>query len=204
MPGRNSHSWELILAGMTATFLAGALWWQGDILGVAGAKPAAELLIVAILFVLYPDVDCRRWTWRLLFVLALATLALVFTWIAVFAWGRTRFVDIHSVETPIILVTLLGGVVITPIFEEKVVRDLLLRGLNQMAGPVISTLLVSLAFALAHHGSMVWTFIVSISLCVMALRWRVSTLQRAVVHGLMNLLIYLWYGTYGYGLFDVQ
>jgi len=187
---------------MTATFLVGAIWWRGSSWGIVGAKPAAELILSALLLMFYPDVGYRRWTWRLLWALLLGALALVLTWIVAFAWGRTQFLDIRSVEMSTIVVTLLGGVVITPIFEEKVVRDLLLRGLSQMAGPVLSALLVSLAFALAHEGAMVWTFIVSICLCVMALRWRVSTLQRAAVHGSMNLLIFLWYGTYGYGLFN--
>nr|WP_246371784.1 CPBP family glutamic-type intramembrane protease [Lysobacter penaei] len=90
------------------------------------------------------------------------------------------------------LVHLLVGVgVVAPLYEEKLVRFLMLRGLVSL-GPVASTLLVSSLFAIAHEKAMVWSFLASVVFCIAAFRGFTSG-QRAVAHGLCNLGILAWH-----------
>jgi CAAX amino terminal protease family. len=198
--GYRNSAQDYLVAGVLATLAGGGLWWAGERLGVVGAKPIAEALVAAMLLWFYPGRYGRPWTPVLGVVLVLCAAGLVAIWVGVFAWGNTRFLDLAKVDRAAIVVTLSTVLVTAPIYEEKVVRELLLRGLSKTLNPVLASVFVSVAFALVHDGFL-WAFIFSMVLCFLALKWNFSTMQRAVVHGLVNLLISLWYVTRGYGFF---
>jgi membrane protease YdiL (CAAX protease family) len=72
--------------------------------------------------------------------------------------------------------------VVSPAFEEIVVRKLLFLGLTRKVGPPISAIFVSLLFGLVHVDMSVYAGSFSIVMCIMT--WRgVSTFNRAVLHG---------------------
>lgn len=202
MPGAGSRGWELLLAAGLGTLAGGLIAKAGASAGWVAASPAAEGLCAAVLLWLYPEKDGRRWSLGLVAVLLLSAGLLFAFWVAVFAWGRTQFTEIGDYERALLVATLVKFTIAAPIFEEKIVRDLLLRGLADMMPVAVAVVLVSAAFALAHMTTMVWAFIVSVVLSIMAIKWRVSTLQRATVHGVINLLVLLWYTTRGYGFFS--
>lgn len=201
MDRSRNRGWTHVLVGLLATFLAGTIGWLGERLAFGAAKPTAEGIVAVALFLLYPKEHTRRWSVRLAIVLSCVAVALTIFWVAAFAWGRTRFLDVADLSRATIAVTLLSTVITAPLFEEKVVRDLLLRGFASLTNPLISTIAVSLAFALVHDGAVPWSFLFSLVLCVLTLKWNVGTLQRVLVHGLLNLLVLAWYATKGYGFF---
>jgi len=189
------------LAGVLATFACGALIWLGGVLGLLGATPLAELLVAAILFKFYPEKSAVRWSGKEVVALLSFGSVLAMFWVVVFAWGNTIFSDPSDVSGAALFIGAFSAIVAAPIYEEKVVRHLLLQGLSGLTRPWISAILVSLIFALVHKGAVVWSFIVSIVLCWLALARGVGTLQRAIVHGTINALVMLWYFTSGFGLF---
>ncbi len=200
MPTTRSRAWEFLVVGSLATFAAGGLTWLTARLGIFGAKPLAEMLLALTLLHFYPEHNERPWSIRLVAALIGLALALVFVWIVVFAWGKVRFVDVSALEPGTIILTLISAVITAPIFEEKVVRGLLAQGLASFTTPLTSAALVSLVFALTHDGAMLWSFMVSMLFCALVFRWRLNVFQRSLTHGLLNLMILLWYGTNGYGI----
>lgn len=189
----------MLVAGL-ATVACAALARLGEVIGMVGTKPFSELLTALILFRLFPE-ERLRWSVRQVLTLFGIAAILALVWIIFFAWGRTKFPDTSGFDQLAIIVGAASSVVTAPLFEEKVVRHLLLQGVSELTNRWIATIFVSLLFSLAHQGSVAWTFIVSSVLCWLALWKGVGSLQRAVVHGALNAMVFLWYFTSGYGFF---
>ena len=168
---------------------------------MAGAKPLTELLLAVILLKLYPEPHVASWTLKRAAALLLLGCSLAIFWVVVFAWGRTRFPDLAGGSEVAVLVGLSSSIVTAPIFEEKVVRNLLLRGGAILATPWLSAVVVSAVFSLVHRNAVAWSFILSMVLCWLALSKNIGTLQRAVVHGAVNAIVMAWYLTSGFGFF---
>lgn len=197
---RSESGW-LLLAGITASFVCSGLIELSSRAGVVGAKPLIELLLALVLLRRYPESCAIRWSGRLIVILCAGGAALALAWIPLFALGNTRFFDPGHASTIALVVGLASSVVAAPLYEEKVVRHLILRGVTGYIGPYWASLLISLAFGLIHTGAMLWTFLVSLVLCWCALAKGLGSTQRALIHGVMNAMIMLWYFTAGYGLF---
>jgi membrane protease YdiL (CAAX protease family) len=195
-----SESAGLFLAGSLGSLLCGAMVALMSHVGAVGAKPLAELLVALVLMKLYPEVNIVRWSSRLFLLLCAIGAALALAWVAIFAWGNTQFFDIANASVIALVVGCSSAVLTAPIFEEKVVRHLLLQGAVGIIGRWWASLFVSAVFALVHTGAMIWAFAVSMVLCWFALAKGFSSAQRAVVHGVVNAIIMLWYFTRGFGL----
>lgn len=200
-PGSRAAGWQFLGAGVLATVLAAGLIRLGEIFAVAGAKPLTELLLAVILLKLYPEPHVASWTLKRAAALLLLGCSLAIFWVVVFAWGRTRFPDLAAGSEVAVLVGLSSSIVTAPIFEEKVVRNLLLRGGAILATPWLSAVVVSAVFSLVHRNAVAWSFILSMVLCWLALSKNIGTLQRAVVHGAVNAIVMAWYLTSGFGFF---
>lgn len=167
-----------------------------------GATPISELLVALVLFWLYPEKGRTRYSWVQVLRLIGIGIALALFWIFAFAWGRTVFPVLPSGSEVAVIVGLMTAVITAPLFEEKIVRYLLLEGGAGFIGPWAASILVSLLFALAHQGSVIWSFVFSLAMCWLALARKVGTLQRAIIHGTVNAIIFGWYFTSGFGLFS--
>lgn len=201
MAGPDTHSWKLVASGFLVTLIGGLGLWLSEAIELAWGKPVCEGTLALVLLWLYPEKESRRWSISLVIWLVVAAIGLAAFWVAAVAWGRTKFLDVSQLSITAVAVTLVGAVVTAPIYEEKVVRGLLLDGLSRLTNGLAAAVLVSLVFGFVHAGPLFWPVVFSLALCMLALKWRVSTLQRALVHGIVNLLVLLWYGTKGYGLF---
>lgn len=191
----------LLLAGILGTLAGGALIWLAGTVGVTGAKPLVELTIAAILIKIYPEDTPQCWSIKRVTALVLLGATLFAFWMVAIAWGNTRFPDLSTFSKTAVLIGIMSSVVTAPIYEEKVVRHLLLQGLSGYMNGWVAAVLVSAVFALVHQGSMAWSFLGSMVLCSLALVWKIGVMQRAIVHGAVNALIMLWYLTRGFGFF---
>jgi membrane protease YdiL (CAAX protease family) len=192
----------LVLAGIVATILAGGLLRLGEASQIVGAKPLVEISIAVILFRVFPETNLAPWTIKRTAVLMALGSGLSLFWILAFAWGRTRFPDLPKGSEFALFVGLTSAIVTAPIFEEKLVRHLILQGGARLTNAWISTFFVSIAFAFAHQHAVIWSFLVSLVLCWLALEKGAGTLQRALAHGTINSLVMLWYLTKGFGFFS--
>ena len=199
--GSRSLAWCYVLAGVVATIVAGGLIALGEAFQVAGAKPLAETSIAILLFMFFPEKNVASWTVKRVAALFSIGLCLALFWVFAFAWGRTKFPDLPEGSELAIAVGLISSIVTAPIFEEKVVRHLLLRGGAALSNHWISAFLVSLVFALVHKDAILWSFLVSLVLCWLALEKGIGTLQRALVHSIINALVMTWYFSGGFGFF---
>ncbi len=194
------ESGRLFLAGSLASLLCGALMALMSYVGAVGAKPLAELLVALVLMKLYPEGNAVSWSGRFVLLLCAIGTALALSWVAIFAWGNTKFFDTANASVVALVTGCVSAVLTAPIFEEKVVRHLLLQGAVGIIGRWWASLFVSVVFALVHTGAMIWAFAVSMVLCWFALAKGFSSAQRAVIHGVVNGIIMLWYFTRGFGL----
>lgn len=194
------ESGRLFLAGSLASLLCGALMALMSYFGAVGAKPLAELLVALVLMKRYPEVNVVRWSGRFVLLLCAIGTALALSWVAIFALGNTKFFDIANASVIALMAGCVSAVLTAPIFEEKVVRHLLLNGAVGFVGRWWASVLVSGIFAVVHTGAMIWAFAMSMILCWFALAKGFSSVQRALVHGVVNAIIMLWYFTGGLGL----
>lgn len=191
---------QLVLVGVAVSLACGALTSLITHLGLVGAAPLVQLSLALVLFKLHPEPTVVRWSYKLVLLLCCAGAMVALVWAALFAWGNTRFVDAGDVSRVSLMVGVSSAVIAAPIYEEKVVRHVLLLGAAGFLGRLWASVLVSFAFALVHTGAIVSTFLVSMMLCWLALVKHLTSTQRAVVHGSYNAMIMLWYFTGGYGL----
>lgn len=192
----------MLIVGIAAVVLAGLLIAVGRYLGIYFSKPMVEITLFSLLMVCFPEPPGRSWRVlsAILFVVIGIVLGLI--WVVLFAFpvmGNTEFRSLADFAFLPLLSGLSASLITAPLFEEKVARHLLLRGLGVMH-PFLASLLVSCVFALVHVNSVVWAFCASMVLCFTAVRLRMTSAQRAVSHGVCNLLITAWYYTDAYGM----
>lgn len=88
-------------------------------------------------------------------------------------------------------------VVVTPLWEEKSCRNVLLFGIGKRAGVWVAALLLSAAFALPHRDNFPFAFSYSFIACALAIRG-VDTWNRVLLHGGINaahVTAWLYFGT---------
>ncbi len=191
----------LVLVGVVVSLACGGLISLFGSLGLVGATTWVQLTLAFVLYKLYPETTVVRWSGKLILLLCIVGAALAWVWLALFAWGNTRFVEVGDVSVVALTVGASSAVIAAPIYEEKVVRHVLLQGAAGYVGRISASVLVSIPFALVHSGSVVSAFFFSLALCWAALAMKLTSGQRAVMHGAYNAMIMLWYFTHGYGLF---
>ncbi|MNV28321.1 CAAX amino terminal protease self- immunity [compost metagenome] len=168
------------------------------------SRPAVELTIFVVLQFAFPDQKGMSWGLRSIAAFIAFGIFLASLWVLLFAYPsiqRTEFKELANVPVLPLLQGLAATAVTAPLFEEKVVRHMLLRGLSGLHS-ILSSAMVSALFAFAHKGSFLWAFLASMILCFAAIRLRMTTTQRAVSHGLCNVIITSWYFTGAFGLSD--
>lgn len=186
--------------GVIASFVAGiainAIHALGMDRGLATAFVLATL--TTVLFRCFKE-EMAPFEARRFLLLAGAGCVSALTWIA-FAWARHANVT-YSAESwldyPVAIISL--GV-IAPLYEEKLVRHVLLRGAAQVFGGWAAILATSIAFALVHAGNFLFSLVFGMVLAWLALRKGIDTVQRAVIHGTYNLAVFGWYLAHGNGI----
>lgn len=78
--------------------------------------------------------------------------------------------------------------IVTPFYEELVVRSLLFKGVARLLNVILSSILISLWFAFDHSGIFIVAFIISIILCFMTYIG-VNTINRSIFHGSYNTIV---------------
>lgn len=184
-----------VLIGLAAIAASALLTILGGRIDLLGSKVIAELAITACLLWFFAESSNTPFTSKLTATLILSGVAIGVAWIAFIAPSRPAggFIDWKAHPFIFLLVGYVGATITAPLFEEKVVRGMIFHGLSKYVGPLISSILVSILFALAHSENMLWAFAVSLVLCWMMLKYGLNTYQRAIVHGSINFVIMTWY-----------
>lgn len=188
---------------MLATLLAGGLSELGARFEIRGADAIQQIALFLVLMKCYPErLANQSGITPLLFSIFTGSL-LGAVWILAVGLpnlGNTKFPAATDFSVVDIALGVLTAGVAAPLFEEKVVRQLMLDGLSRLVGRFASSLVTSAAFGLFHANSMLWGCFASLLLCFCALRLNMTSVQRAIAHGICNILILLWYLTGGLGL----
>lgn len=181
--------------------------------GVYGGQRIIEALGFVVLMVIFPDEQSGAWSWtRVLFSLIIVV-GFVSGWVIAYALPYVAgFVFPVPVELRLrdVVAGFLATGLIAPLFEEKLTRHLALRGTMGVLHPAITryispglaaSLIVSTIFALAHPKLIIFSFVFSLILCLLCLKYQFGLLQRVFVHGLYNSTVMAWYLTHGFGFF---
>lgn len=162
---------------------------------VFGSKAITELLAFLACVWLFPNEPQRRWTLSLGVGLVAVGLLGGAIWVLFIGFpGRyeTNFMPLSDVPLEFYLLGLVTSCIITPLFEEKTVRHLLLDGASHYFGGLIATIGVSALFAVVHIDGMVSAFLLSVVLCAGAQLLSLNSTQRSVIHGVVNFSILHW------------
>lgn len=184
-----------IFVAAIATVGVGAAQGILNSFDVFGSKAMTEFLAFVVCVWLFPYESRRKWTfWLGVCLLALGILGGAVWVLAVGFPARheTNFIPFSDIPTEFYVLGLVTGCIVAPLFEEKVVRHLLLDGVSHYFGRVVGILLVSAVFAAVHVGAVVSSFLYSIFLCICVHPFRLNTAQRAIIHGGINLAITQW------------
>ncbi|WP_144409288.1 CPBP family intramembrane glutamic endopeptidase [Pseudoxanthomonas suwonensis] len=184
---------DLYLAGfVVAIFTYMTLIALSEKAGFLYAELPLELLICCALALIFPEPGLGLgWGKKAVSVMALMTIGLCAVWTLGFWYWESHSSNFDRDWR--LIFPLLSLVVTKPWLEEKLLRHMLLTSLTGMAGPVISSILVSIFFAVAHKGVMLWAFIVSLALCWIRFRFKAKTAHCVVVHGLINAYVLVLY-----------
>lgn len=181
------------LAGfIVATFMAVAAMRVGELAEWPALDPMATLAICIALTWIFPEsFQGPGWSGRTILWIATTTIVLcAIWWLGFWVWTTHSVIFEWSWR---IIPQLLGLVVITPWFEEKLFRHLLLSSLLKVSRPFLAVLAVSVLFAVAHKGFFIWALIVSLILCWMRIRLNAKTIHSAVAHGCVNAFVLTLY-----------
>lgn len=162
---------------------------------VFGSKAMTELFAFLVCAWLLPTEHRRKWTLWLGATLVATGIIGGATWIFIVgipAIPYTKFIPFSEIPTKFYVLGIVTSCIITPLFEEKVVRHLLLDGVSHHFGRVLGAIMVSTLFAVVHADAVISSFFFSILLCTCANPLNLNTTQRAIVHGAINLTITQW------------
>ncbi|MNV33048.1 CAAX amino terminal protease self- immunity [compost metagenome] len=162
---------------------------------VFGSKAMTELLAFLACVWLFTDEPRRKWTFLL--GVGLVAVGLLGGAIWVFFIGfpgrhETNFMPLSDVPLRFYVLGLVTSCIVTPLFEEKVVRHLLLDGASHYFGRLVATIGVSALFAAVHVDGVVSAFLLSVVLCVGAQLFNLNSIQRSIIHGIVNFSILHW------------
>lgn len=184
-----------IFVAAIATILVGASQAVLGSFDVFGSKALTELAAFFVCMWLLPNEPRAQWSAKLTFALVVVGLLGGALWIACIGYptrGESQFLTWDKIPVSYYILGVLTGCVAAPLFEEKVVRHLLLTGAAHCLGRILAALVVSALFAWVHTDGMVSAFIFSLALCAGVYRFQLDTLQRSVIHGVVNLVIMHW------------
>lgn len=163
--------------------------------GVIGAKALTELLAFIVCMRCFPHETHAPWSSRLTLCLIAAGVGGAGLWIALVGYPEreaTGFVDWSRLTFFNYALGVATSCVVAPLFEEKVVRHLLLSGASHYLGTLLATLAVSVLFAWPHIGNEIFAFIFSVTLCISVPLFRLDSWQRSLIHGILNFVIIHW------------
>jgi membrane protease YdiL (CAAX protease family) len=151
-------------------------------------------LTIVLMFRIIPEKpQFSRGSWLLLLA-GLATGLLVF-WFHVA--GQQASINVATDNGLLgVAVYALNLAVLAPIYEEKACRQIMLFGLGKYLHIALSAVVVSVLFSLVHHGNQIFALLFSLVMCAFAVRG-MSTFNRAIIHGGINLsqtALYIYYG----------
>lgn len=177
------------LIPMAGTNLAAGLALDRDLTDIA-----LMALTIVLMFRLIPEKpQFSRGSWLLLLA-GLATGLLVF-WFHVA--GQQASIKVATDNGLLgVAVYALNLVVLVPIYEEKACRQIMLFGLGKYLHIALSAVVVSVLFSLVHQGNQIFALLFSLLMCACAARG-MSTFNRAIIHGGINLsqtALYIYYG----------
>lgn len=184
-----------IFVAAIATIAVGAAQAVLGAFDVFGSKAMTELAAFIVCIWLFPNEPRVAWSARLTAVLVAVGLLGGALWVACIGYparGESQFLTWDRIPIAYYLLGVLTGCVVAPLFEEKVVRHLLLSGAAHYMGRILAALAVSALFAWVHTDGIISAFLFSIALCAGVYFFKLDTLQRALIHGVVNLVIMHW------------
>lgn len=184
-----------IFVAAMAIVLVGAGQGLLDAFDVFGSKAMTELAAFLVCTWLLPSEDRAAWSVRFSLILVVLGLLGGMLWVACVGYpsrNDSQFLTWDRVPTVYYVLGLFTGCMAAPLFEEKVVRHLLLTGAAHYLGKVIASVSVSALFAWVHVEGMIFAFLFSMALCIGVYMFKLGTLQRSLIHGLINLVITHW------------
>ncbi len=179
----------LSLIPMAGTTLAALLALDRDLTDLV-----LTALTIFLLFWVVPE-KTQLARWSLLLLLAGLLVGLI-----VFRVRSAGLQDTIQVTTSNgllgVAVFMFNAAVLTPIYEEKTCRQIMLFGLGKYLHIALSAVVVSVLFSVVHHGNEIFALLFSLLMCAFAATG-MSTFNRAIIHGGVNLsqtALYIYYG----------
>jgi membrane protease YdiL (CAAX protease family) len=176
-------------------FLLSLIPMAGDILAAALAldRDFTDLVLTALticlLFWVIPE-KTQFAKWSPLLLIAGLLIGLI-----VFRIRSSGSVDTIQVTTSNgllgVAVFTFNAAVLTPIYEEKACRQIMLFGLGKYLHIALSAVLVSALFSVVHHGNEIFALVFSLIMCAFAARG-MSTFNRAI--NLSQTALWVYYG----------
>ncbi|WNH48822.1 MULTISPECIES: CPBP family glutamic-type intramembrane protease [Stenotrophomonas] len=188
-----------IFVAAIATIAVGAGQGLLNAFDVFGSKAMTELAAFLVCMWLFPREERAAWSGKLVLILVSLGLLGGALWVAFVGYPdrhNPQWLTWDKVPVAYYLLGLVTGCIVAPLFEEKVVRHLLRSGSAHYLGRFLASLGVSALFAWVHTDAMVSAFLVSVALCASVYSFKLDTLQRAVIHGVINLVITHWVPVY--------
>jgi membrane protease YdiL (CAAX protease family) len=177
------------LIPMAGTNLAAALALDRDLTDLV----LMGLTIVLMFWIIPEKPQFSRGSWLLLLA-GLATGVLVFWFHAA---GQQASINVVTDNGLLgVAVFALNLAVLVPIYEEKACRQVMLFGLGKYLHIALSAVVVSVLFSVVPHGNQIFALLFSLLMCAFAARG-MSTFNRAIIHGGVNLsqaALYIYYG----------
>lgn len=183
---------HLVMSSVALTLLVGLLMRLNQVLEIPGGGTLATTLVGAIALWLFPETGSLRW-WPMGAVLAcLLAAGLYLAWIPMIGQVQGRAPNVPELTLVTGWLTIAYSVVAVPWLEEKLVRHLMLEGLRKRVGFWPAVMISSLVFGATHGRYWLYTTLFGVVLAVAALTAGMTTSQRALAHGLVNLGILCW------------
>jgi membrane protease YdiL (CAAX protease family) len=182
-------------------FLLSLIPMAGNALTVSLAldRDITDLVLTALtIFLLFWILPEKTQFGRLSLLLLLAGLV---TGLIVFRVRSAGSQDLIQVTTSNgllgVAVFMFNAAVLTPIYEEKACRQIMLFGLGKYLHIALSAVVVSVLFSVVHHGNEIFALVFSLIMCACAAKG-MSTFNRAFIHGGVNLAQTALWVYYGY------
>lgn len=181
-----------IVVAIAVSLAAGIAINYGRYLGVDGGivTVATLAILTGLLFAWKPErPDFSRKT----FIAAIAAGAFMAAlWLLLI--GRRQSAVTISVSNWIDFpIAALNLSIVVPLYEEKVVRGVLLKGIARISRGWIAVIVTSVAFALPHEHNMLIALLAGMGLGYLAFYRNIDTYLRAALHGAYNLTLFFWY-----------